>query len=57
MKNTNNKINTNKDHDHSQNLTIVHELRNRIDSYFKVVLRSVRDSIPKHIGSFLVKTS
>lgn len=35
----------------------VNELRTRIDAYFKLVLRSVRDSIPKTIGYFLVRKS
>jgi hypothetical protein len=33
------------------------ELRARIDSYFQLVVRNVRDSIPKAIGFFLVKAS
>ena len=33
----------------------VNEMRKRIDSYFSVVLRSVKDSVPKAIGFFLVK--
>ena len=36
---------------------IVRELRTRIDSYFTIVVRSVRDSIPKAIGYFLVRKS
>lgn len=35
----------------------VNEMRKRIDSYFEVVLRSVKDSVPKAIGFFLVKKS
>jgi vacuolar protein sorting-associated protein 1 len=31
------------------------EMRARLDSYFKIVVRNVRDSIPKVIGYFLVK--
>jgi len=31
-------------------MTYVKEIRNRIDSYFKIVIRNVRDSIPKVIG-------
>ena len=34
----------------------VREIRARIDAYFKLVLREVRDSIPKSIGFFLVKS-
>ena len=35
----------------------VRELRTRIDSYFSIVLRSVKDSVPKAIGYFLVRMS
>jgi dynamin 1-like protein len=35
----------------------VRDLRTRIDSYFHIVLRSVKDSIPKAIGYFLVRKS
>jgi hypothetical protein len=35
----------------------VSEMRKRIDAYFDIVLRTVRDSIPKAIGYFLVKKS
>lgn len=37
--------------------SFVRDLRTRIDSYFSIVLRSVKDSIPKSIGYFLVRTS
>jgi hypothetical protein len=40
----------------SNNL-FVNEIRARIDAYFKIVLRNVRDSIPKAVGFFLVKAS
>ena len=33
------------------------ELRNKIDSYFAICLRSVKDSVPKAIGYFLVRKS
>jgi vacuolar protein sorting-associated protein 1 len=33
----------------------VNEIRSRIDSYFKIVIRNVRDSVPKVIGHFLVR--
>jgi len=33
----------------------VRELRARIDTYYYLVVRNVRDSVPKIIGSFLVK--
>jgi vacuolar protein sorting-associated protein 1 len=32
-------------------------MRKRIDAYFEIVLRTVKDSIPKAIGYFLVKKS
>ena len=35
----------------------VDELRVRIDQYFSLVLRTVKDSIPKVIGYFLVRKS
>ena len=35
----------------------VNELRNKIDDYFALVLRNVKDSIPKAIGYFLVRKS
>ena len=35
----------------------VREIRQRIDTYFKIVLRIVRDTVPKQIGYFLVKMS
>jgi Dynamin GTPase effector domain. len=35
----------------------VNELRVRIDDYFTLVLRNVKDSIPKVIGYFLVRKS
>jgi len=31
------------------------EIRNRLDAYFSIVLRNVRDSVPKTIGFFLVR--
>lgn len=35
----------------------VQEMRKRIDHYFTIILRNVRDSIPKAVGFFLVKKS
>jgi len=37
------------------NKILVQELRNRIDSYFALVCRNVRDSVPKLIGTYLVR--
>jgi dynamin 1-like protein len=34
----------------------IDEMRSRIDAYFCIVLRNIRDSIPKIIGHFLVKS-
>ena len=31
------------------------ELRARLDTYFRIVVRNIRDSIPKIIGNFLVR--
>jgi len=36
---------------------LVLELRSRIDDYFFVVCRGIRDVIPKMIGNFLVRNS
>ena len=33
----------------------VRELRTRLDTYFRIVVRNIRDSIPKVIGFFLVR--
>jgi len=35
----------------------VMEMRKRIDQYFDIVLRNIRDSVPKAIGCFMVKKS
>jgi hypothetical protein len=32
-------------------------MRKRIDAYFEIVLRNVKDSVPKAIGYFLVRKS
>lgn len=34
---------------------LIYELRNRIDKYFFIVVRNLRDSVPKLIGQFLLK--
>jgi len=34
----------------------IREIRNRIEAYFKLVVRNLRDSVPKAIGYFLVKS-
>lgn len=33
------------------------EIRARIDAYFKIVVKNVRDTVPKTIGFFLVRAS
>jgi GTP-binding protein EngB required for normal cell division len=38
-------------------LIFVTELRNRIDAFFRIVVRNMRDSIPKTIGYFLVRAA
>jgi len=35
----------------------VDEMRARLDSYFRVVVRNVRDTVPKTIGHFLVRAA
>ena len=35
--------------------TFIIEIRNRIDAYFKLIVRNLRESIPKIIGNFLIK--
>lgn len=37
-------------------MIFVNEIRNRIDTYFRLVIRNIRDSVPKVIGYFLVRT-
>ena len=39
----------------SSTTVFVMELRQRIDAYFNLVIRNVRDRVPKTIGNFLVK--
>ena len=34
----------------------IKEIRNRIEAYFKLVVRNLRDSVPKAIGFFLVRS-
>ena len=33
----------------------INEIRNRIEAYFKLIVRNLRDSVPKIIGQYLVK--
>jgi len=33
----------------------IREIRNRIEAYFRLILRNLRDEVPKAIGTFLVK--
>lgn len=35
----------------------VEEIRARIDAYFGIVIRNIRDAIPKSIGFFMVRAS
>ena len=41
----------------SRQNSFIKEIRSRIDNYFNLVLRSVRDTIPKQVGFFLVQKS
>ncbi|CAG9313802.1 unnamed protein product [Blepharisma stoltei] len=34
----------------------VDEIKNRIDNYFRLIIRGVRESVPKAIGTFLVRS-
>jgi hypothetical protein len=36
-------------------MIFVNELRNRLDTYFRIVVRNMRDLIPKLIGNFMVR--
>jgi len=40
----------------SPDQVFVDEMRSRLDSYFRVVVRNVRDTVPKSIGHFLVRS-
>ena len=33
---------------------LVYELRKRLDAYFKIVVRNLRDSIPKQVSYFII---
>jgi hypothetical protein len=41
---------------HSSHIFVT-ELRARLDTYFRIVVRNIRDSIPKIIGNFLVRSA
>jgi hypothetical protein len=47
-------VDSNKGYDSKAN-PLVTELRKKIEHYYKLVIRTVRDNIPKLIGHFLVK--
>ena len=54
--NSNQKINEIKPQMQMSNKKIfIKEIRNRIDAYFKLTVRHLRESVPKIIGKFLVK--
>ena len=36
-------------------MLFIKEIRNRIEAYFKLIVRNLRDSIPKVMGNYLVK--
>ena len=59
-------MNQNKDGQNNQNeikpqnpmdakIIFINEIRSRIEAYFKLIVRNLRDSIPKIMGNFLVK--
>lgn len=33
---------------------MIHELRKRIDAYYKLVVRNLRDLVPKQVFNFLI---
>lgn len=35
----------------------IDELRSRVDTYYNIIIRNIRDSVPKAIGYFLVKAA
>ena len=41
--------------EHYTSLCNKEDIKSRIDKYFRLVVRNLRDSIPKAIGNFLVK--
>ena len=51
--NMNNDINTQPPID-AKNI-FIKEIRNRIEAYFKLIVRNLRDSVPKIMGNYLVK--
>jgi vacuolar protein sorting-associated protein 1 len=38
----------------SRNQSYVNEIRKRLDMYFRIIVRGIRDSVPKAIGFFLI---
>jgi hypothetical protein len=36
---------------------LVRELRTRVDAYYRIIIRNLRDTVPKTIGHFMVKVS
>lgn len=51
------KKNANDNRPMDPNKLFINELKNRIDAYFALVCRNVRDSVPKIIGTFLVRSA
>lgn len=41
--------------DENANTMFIREIRSRLDNYFTIVIRNVRDSIPKLIGHHLIR--
>jgi len=53
--NSNNQNDLNPDPKFDAKAIFITEIRNRIEAYFKLIVRNLRDSIPKVMGNFLVK--
>ena len=53
--NSNNQNDLNPDPKFDAKAIFIAEIRNRIEAYFKLIVRNLRDSIPKVMGNFLVK--
>ena len=53
--NNNNNNDINKEPQIDAKNIFINEIRNRIEAYFKLIVRNLRDSIPKIMGNYLVK--
>jgi hypothetical protein len=50
-----NKSYVHKDANENANTLFIREIRSRLDNYFSIVIRNVRDTVPKLIGHHLIK--